>query len=106
MVRHVAAWLLALMRFDAYLAAAAGTLARCTGWPGGLHSGCAVGGPAWLCQALLVRAAALPTWQPAHAIRFLGELLLGQAGLITPLIFAFCVGGIIIEGIAPDLAHA
>ena len=34
-------------------------------------------------------------WQPTHAIRFMGELLLGQAGLITPLIFAFCVGGMI-----------
>jgi len=37
----------------------------------------------------------IDTWQPAHAIRFMGELLLGQAGLITPLIFAFCVGGMI-----------
>ena len=34
-------------------------------------------------------------WHPTQAIRFLGELVLGQAGLITPLIFAFCVGGII-----------
>jgi 4-amino-4-deoxy-L-arabinose transferase-like glycosyltransferase len=37
----------------------------------------------------------IDAWQPAHAIRFMGELALGQAGLITPLIFAFCVGGMI-----------
>ena len=90
--------------FDACLAAAAGTLARRTAWPGGLP-------PVVLWEAqhgwpsFARQGGRIDAWQPAHAIRFLGELLLGQAGLITPLIFAFCVGGII-EAIAPDLAHA
>jgi 4-amino-4-deoxy-L-arabinose transferase-like glycosyltransferase len=30
---------------------------------------------------------------PADAIRFLGELVAGQAALATPLVFAFCVAG-------------
>jgi 4-amino-4-deoxy-L-arabinose transferase-like glycosyltransferase len=34
-------------------------------------------------------------WHPAEAFRFLSELLLGQVGLVTPLIFAFCVAGVI-----------
>jgi len=33
-------------------------------------------------------------WQPANMLRFLGELIAGQAGLATPLIFALCVGGV------------
>lgn len=32
-------------------------------------------------------------WQPIHALRFEGELVLGQAGLFTPLLFAFAVWG-------------
>ena len=34
-------------------------------------------------------------WQPANAIRFLAELIGGQVGLVTPLVFAFFAGGII-----------
>lgn len=33
-------------------------------------------------------------WQPADAPRFLGELVAGQFGLATPLIFLLCVGGV------------
>ena len=33
-------------------------------------------------------------WQPANALRFLGELIASQFGLLTPLVFVFCVGGI------------
>lgn len=32
-------------------------------------------------------------WQPLHALRFEGELVLGQAGLFTPLLFVFGVWG-------------
>ena len=38
----------------------------------------------------------LGDWHPGNAFRFLGELIIGQIGLVTPLIFAFCVGGIVI----------
>jgi 4-amino-4-deoxy-L-arabinose transferase-like glycosyltransferase len=34
-------------------------------------------------------------WDPSQAMRFLGELLGGQIGLVSPLIFAFCIGGIV-----------
>jgi 4-amino-4-deoxy-L-arabinose transferase-like glycosyltransferase len=33
-------------------------------------------------------------WQPARALTFLGELIGGQFGLATPLIFLLCVGGV------------
>jgi 4-amino-4-deoxy-L-arabinose transferase-like glycosyltransferase len=32
---------------------------------------------------------------PSHALRFLGELLGGQIALISPLVFAFLIGGIV-----------
>lgn len=35
-------------------------------------------------------------WQPAKAVRFLGELVGGQAGLATPLVFLLCVAGVIL----------
>ena len=35
-------------------------------------------------------------WQPADALRFLGELIAGQLGLLTPLIAAFCAGGVVL----------
>jgi 4-amino-4-deoxy-L-arabinose transferase-like glycosyltransferase len=38
----------------------------------------------------------LGDWHPGNAIRFLGELIIGQIGLVTPLIFAFCIGGIVV----------
>jgi len=34
-------------------------------------------------------------WQPANAVRFLGELIAGQFGLVTPLIFVLCIAGIV-----------
>lgn len=34
-------------------------------------------------------------WQPVNVLRFLGELVAGQAGLATPLIFVFCVAGVV-----------
>jgi 4-amino-4-deoxy-L-arabinose transferase-like glycosyltransferase len=37
----------------------------------------------------------LGLWHPSLAVRFLGELLGGQIGLVTPLIFAWFAGGII-----------
>ncbi len=33
-------------------------------------------------------------WQPAHAARFLGELIAGQVGLATPLVFLLGVAGV------------
>ncbi len=33
-------------------------------------------------------------WQPARAAQFLGELVGGQLGLATPLVFALCVAGV------------
>lgn len=33
-------------------------------------------------------------WQPARALQFLGELVGGQAGLATPLVFALCLCGL------------
>lgn len=38
----------------------------------------------------------LGDWQPANALRFLAELIAGQFGLLTPLIFFFCAGGIVL----------
>ena len=38
----------------------------------------------------------LEVWRPLDAARFLAELLLGQAGLVTPLVFAFCAGGMVV----------
>ncbi|MBW6397645.1 glycosyltransferase family 39 protein [Roseomonas sp. HJA6] len=32
-------------------------------------------------------------WQPGQALRFIGELIGGQAGLATPLVFVLCVAG-------------
>jgi hypothetical protein len=32
-------------------------------------------------------------WRPMMAVRFLADLIGGQIGLATPLVFAFCVGG-------------
>ncbi len=34
-------------------------------------------------------------WQPSHALQFLAELLGGQIGLVTPLVFAVCAAGIV-----------
>jgi 4-amino-4-deoxy-L-arabinose transferase-like glycosyltransferase len=39
----------------------------------------------------------LGEWQPADAPHFLTELVFGQLGLVTPLIFVFCVGGIVLS---------
>jgi 4-amino-4-deoxy-L-arabinose transferase-like glycosyltransferase len=33
-------------------------------------------------------------WQPSRALTFLGELIGGQFGLATPLIFLLCIGGV------------
>jgi 4-amino-4-deoxy-L-arabinose transferase-like glycosyltransferase len=35
-------------------------------------------------------------FHPARAAQFLAELVFGQAGLATPLVFAFCVGGLVL----------
>ena len=36
----------------------------------------------------------ITVWHPSHALRFMAELLGGQIGLATPLVFVFCAGGI------------
>lgn len=38
----------------------------------------------------------LGVWHPTEGLRFVAELIGGQAGLTTPLIFAFCCGGIVL----------
>lgn len=35
-------------------------------------------------------------WRPARAAQFLGELIAGQIGLVTPLIFLLCVAGTVL----------
>jgi 4-amino-4-deoxy-L-arabinose transferase-like glycosyltransferase len=35
-------------------------------------------------------------WQPAKAARFVGELIAGQLGLVTPVIFVLCAAGIVL----------
>ena len=35
-------------------------------------------------------------WHPANAVRFLGELIAGQFGLATPLVFVLCVAGVVV----------
>ena len=35
-------------------------------------------------------------WHPVRAARFLGELIAGQIGLATPLVFALCVAGVVL----------
>jgi 4-amino-4-deoxy-L-arabinose transferase-like glycosyltransferase len=34
-------------------------------------------------------------WQPARAARFLGELIAGQLGLVTPLVLVLCIAGLV-----------
>ncbi|HEX4172901.1 MAG TPA: glycosyltransferase family 39 protein, partial [Acetobacteraceae bacterium] len=34
-------------------------------------------------------------WHPSRAIGYLAELILGQVGLITPVVFVFCVAGVV-----------
>lgn len=34
-------------------------------------------------------------WEAGQALRFIGELIGGQAGLVTPLVFVLCVAGIV-----------
>jgi 4-amino-4-deoxy-L-arabinose transferase-like glycosyltransferase len=36
----------------------------------------------------------IAAWQPSQAIRFIGELVGGQLGLATPLVFAMCCAGV------------
>ncbi len=43
------------------------------------------------------QAGRLGVWQPANALRFTSELVAGQFGLLTPLVFVFCVGGIAVS---------
>ena len=50
---------------------------------------------AWLGRASPGRAAASATGSPTRAARFLGELLVGQIGLATPLVFVLCAAGIV-----------
>jgi 4-amino-4-deoxy-L-arabinose transferase-like glycosyltransferase len=38
----------------------------------------------------------LGDWQPTNALRFLAELIAGQLGLVTPLIFVLCAGGVVL----------
>ena len=38
----------------------------------------------------------LGDWHPGNALRFSTELIAGQFGLLTPLVFAFSVGGIVL----------
>ncbi len=40
----------------------------------------------------------LGDWQPADALRFVPELIAGQFGLVTPLAFVFCIGGMLRAG--------
>jgi 4-amino-4-deoxy-L-arabinose transferase-like glycosyltransferase len=89
----IGAWLLAAPSMR-------GWLRRPTPWLGALL-GLAIFSPVVLWESqhgwasFARQGGRIDAWQPAHAIRFLAELLLGQAGLITPLIFAFCIGGMI-----------
>ena len=62
---------------------------------GGVPAGACCGTPATAGRASPGRAAASATGMPASAVRFLGELIGGQIGLVTPLVFVFCVAGIV-----------
>jgi 4-amino-4-deoxy-L-arabinose transferase-like glycosyltransferase len=46
--------------------------------------------------SLLRQGGRVGDWQPLNAPRFLAELIAGQFGLATPLVFLFCAGGIAI----------
>jgi 4-amino-4-deoxy-L-arabinose transferase-like glycosyltransferase len=35
-------------------------------------------------------------WHPVDALRFLGELVAGQVGLATPIVFVLCVAGVVL----------
>lgn len=37
----------------------------------------------------------IDVWQPANALRFLVELIAGQFGLVTPLVFVMCIAGVV-----------
>jgi 4-amino-4-deoxy-L-arabinose transferase-like glycosyltransferase len=37
----------------------------------------------------------IDAWHPANAVRFLAELIAGQFGLVTPLVFVLCVAGVV-----------
>jgi 4-amino-4-deoxy-L-arabinose transferase-like glycosyltransferase len=38
----------------------------------------------------------IEAWSPARAVQFLGELIGGQIGLATPLVFLLCVAGVVV----------
>jgi 4-amino-4-deoxy-L-arabinose transferase-like glycosyltransferase len=75
-LRRPAPWLGALLGLAVFLPVLLWELRH--GWPSFTRQG-----------------ARIVTWYPSDGIRFLGELVGGQAGLVTPLIFVFCIGGII-----------
>ena len=37
----------------------------------------------------------IDAWQPANAARFLAELIAGQFGMVTPLVFLLCIAGVV-----------
>jgi 4-amino-4-deoxy-L-arabinose transferase-like glycosyltransferase len=47
--------------------------------------------------SFLRQGSRLGDWHPASALRFLSELVAGQFGLLTPLVFGFCIGGIAVS---------
>lgn len=46
--------------------------------------------------SLLRQGGRVDAWQPAKAVRFLSELIAGQIGLVTPVIFVLCAAGIVL----------
>ena len=46
--------------------------------------------------SFLKQGGRLDHWHPANAPRLLGELIGAQLGLATPLVFAFCVAGVVL----------
>lgn len=38
----------------------------------------------------------MEAWDPARAAQFVGELVIGQIGLATPLVFLLCIAGVVI----------
>jgi hypothetical protein len=74
-LRRPAAWIGALLGFSVFLPVMLWEAAH--QWPSFIRQGTRVG-----------------VWHPARAVDYLAELIAGQVGLVTPVVFIFCAAGV------------
>ena len=89
----IALWLLAGAAPPA-LVAAPGGVGRCRAGRRGVRCRWLWWNAAHGWASLLRQGGRVGDWQPERAPQFLAELLGGQIGLATPLVFLLCAGGV------------